>query len=134
MQQAFANEEWRDIAGYEGQYQISNHGRVKSIARKWNCFGQNKCTLPERIMYHVVHTNGYKVVWLRKPKSHIKFFVHVLVARAFIPNPEKKPVVNHIDCDKLNCHVSNLEWMSFSENTAYYYAKKKELEAADIPF
>lgn len=83
-------------------------------------------------MHSYLHHRGYKVIWLRMPGSNKKFFLHRLVAEAFIPNPKELPVVNHIDCDKKNCHISNLEWMSFSENTTYYYSKKKEAE--DIPF
>lgn len=128
------NEEWKPIEGFEGRYEISNHGRVKSVEREIKIFGRSIRRIPEKIMYHVIHNNGYKVVWLRKPKQHIKFFIHVLVARAFIPNPDEKPVVNHIDCDKENCHVSNLEWMTFSENTKYYYQKKKEEEVDEMPF
>lgn len=117
-------EEWKQIEGFEGRYEISNHGRVKSVARRYNCFGQNTCKVRERMMKFVIHNNGYYVVWLRKAGVHKKFFIHVLVARHFIPNPEGKPVVNHIDCNKLNCHIGNLEWMTFSENTCYYYANR----------
>ena len=127
-------EEWKPIEGFEGRYEISNHGRVKSVEREVKLFGRAIKKFPERIMYHVIHNNGYKVVWLRKPGVHLKMFIHVMVARAFIPNPENKPVVNHIDCNKENCHISILEWMTFSENTKYYYQKKKEEEVDEMPF
>lgn len=117
---------WKPIEGYENRYEVSNHGRVKSLGRKYDCFGKKKCLLSEKIMKLHLHNNGYKVVWLRKDKTHVKFFVQRLVAEAFIPNPNAVPVVNHIDCDKTNNHIANLEWMTFSENTTYYYKKKEE--------
>jgi len=78
--------------------------------------------------------NPYPVVWLRRNGIvHRKYFVHRLVAIAFIPNPNDHPMVNHKDHVKKNCHVSNLEWMTFAENTNAYYkhrARRQEPEPA----
>lgn len=108
-------------------YEISNLGRVKSLARK-----VHMRMMPERIMVLHSHHNGYKVVWLRKEKTHIKFYIQRLVAEAFIPNPEGKDVVNHIDCNKFNNCISNLEWMTFSENTQYYYKNKNKMVSVSV--
>ena len=93
-------EQWRDIPGYEGLYQISNIGRVKS-RKKIKSLRTDK--------------RGYLTVWLCKDSSQKNYKVHRLVAIAFIPNPESKKTVNHIDGDKQNNSVSNLEWATHSE-------------------
>ncbi len=78
-------EEWRSVKNFEGRYEISNLGRVKSLTRgRWK----------ERIMVQHDHREGYLVIWLRQPSIHKKYFVHRLVAEAFIPNPDNSPVVN----------------------------------------
>lgn len=122
------NESWRDIDGYEGKYQVSDRGRIKSLSR----YRVVNSLMPERIMISCSHRSGYRVVWLRKPKEHRKFFVHRLVASAFISNPESKPIVNHKDRDKANNRVSNLEWFTLSENSQHWLALDRE--AALIPF
>jgi len=99
------NEEWRDVVGYEGLYQVSNYGRVKS-------FHKDKI----KILKFGVGIGGYLRVVLCKDFKKKNRFVHVLVAQAFIPNPENKPEVNHDDGNKFNCHVSNLFWATSSEN------------------
>ncbi len=75
---------------------------------------------------------GYKVVWFRTKTTHRKFFVHRLVAAAFIPNPESKDVVNHIDENKRNNQISNLEWMTGCENTQYYFSKRRIEKKIDL--
>ncbi|ADI23905.1 HNH endonuclease family protein [Enterococcus phage EFRM31] len=98
-------EEWKDIKGYEGLYQVSNLGRVKSLK-----FGK------ERILKTGVDRYGYISVNLYKNNKRKLCKVHRLVAQAFIPNHENKPQVNHIDEDKTNNMVSNLEWVTAKEN------------------
>lgn len=101
---------WKDIAGYEGRYMVSNFGRVKSM----RCLAHDG----EKIMKTVRHHTGYMIVSLgRKPRK--VFLVHVLVANAFIENKEKKPYVNHIDGNKANNKASNLEWVTAKENTSH---------------
>lgn len=99
------NEIWRDVIGYEGLYQVSNFGRVKS-------FKNNKI----KILKSNVGIGGYLRVVLCKDFDKKNRFVHVLVAKAFIPNPENKRQVNHIDGNKQNNRVDNLEWNTPAEN------------------
>lgn len=103
-------EEWRDISGYEGLYQVSNRGRVRS-ARKIKSSQDNGRG------YLMVHLNKNN-----KPKWHL---VHRLVAKAFIPNPEQKQTVNHKDGNRANNEVSNLEWATYSENNLHSYKSNK---------
>lgn len=96
---------WKDIKGYEGLYQVSNLGRVKSFKG-----------VSERILKPQFDNKGYTHVHLCKNSRRTQVTVHRLVAEAFIQNKENKPQVNHIDEDKTNNMVSNLEWMTANEN------------------
>lgn len=107
---------WVDIKCFEGCYQISSHGRVKSLARSVRCNTRTRM-LPEKEM--VLHSwKEYQSVWLRTPGVHQKCWVHRLVAQHFIENddPENKNHVNHKDKNRRNNHFSNLEWMTHEEN------------------
>jgi hypothetical protein len=119
------NEEWRDVAGYEGKYQVSNLGRVKSVPREVFCpiSPLKKFISKELIMRPQDHIAGYRVVYFgsTNKKDKKKFFIHRLVAKAFIENPSGKPFVNHKDCDKTHNCIVNLEWMTEQENTQYHY-------------
>lgn len=99
------DEVWKPIKGYEGLYEVSNMGRVKSL--RWP---SPKILSPEK-------PGGYCRIQLYKNKKKIRMLVHRLVASAFIPNPYNKPEVNHIDGDKENNKVDNLEWVTGKENT-----------------
>lgn len=103
---------WRDIDGYEERYQVSNYGRVKSFWR-----GAIKILKPAAI------SRGYLFVSLCKPNQRKQFYIHRLVAQAFIPNPDNKRTVNHIDGHRLNNCVENLEWATAAENTHHALAK-----------
>jgi hypothetical protein len=106
------NELWKDIEGYEGLYQISNLGRVKSLSRIWEAGikGVYRTKL-DTIRKLQITKKGYAQIILKHPDNKSKgYAVHRLVAKAFIPNLKSFPQVNHIDCNKLNNHVSNLEW------------------------
>ena len=94
---------WKDIPGYEGLYQVSNLGRVKSLCRKSGEMTQ-----------HI--KKGYCVVYLYKNKMTRTLSVHRLVASAFIPNPDNKPQIDHIDRNRTNNDTSNLRWATASEN------------------
>lgn len=96
-------EEWRDVVGYEGLYQVSNLGRVKSIIK-------------ERIMAQHDNGNGYLTVSLSMKGKIKKEYIHRLVAEAFIPNPNDKPEVNHLNLKKNDNNIQNLEWNTKKEN------------------
>jgi hypothetical protein len=102
---------WKDIPDYEGLYQVSNIGRVKS-------FGNGKSTNPlngvERIMK--LQHKRYIRVKLSKNGNYKYWSVHRLVCLTFLPNPNNKPQINHIDGDRYNNNISNLEWVTAKEN------------------
>ena len=106
------NEEWRDIEGYEGLYQISNLGRVRSL----NCRGHKGCI---GILTPRLDGKGYEMVALYKEGKARNTKVHRLVAQAFIPNPNNYPQVNHKDENKTNNDVKNLEWCTNEYNHNY---------------
>lgn len=115
---------WKDIKGYEGIYQVSNKGNVKSLKRivkTWNAYK----TLYDRLLKAYTSKNGYLHVVLRKDNVAKNYNVHRLVAEAFIPNTENKSQVNHIDEDKTNNCVYNLEWCTPKENINYGNSLKK---------
>ena len=96
------NEIWKDIRGYEGLYSINNYGVIMSKTG--------------RIKKTSISNSGYHMVMLFKNCKHDNRYIHRLVAESFIPNPDNKPQVNHVDEYKSNNHVSNLEWMTAKEN------------------
>ena len=99
----FMQEKWKDIAGYEGIYQISNLGRVKN-------------TVTKEIKKQSDNGKGYKSVNLWKQNKGQTFYIHRLVAGAFIENTLNKPEVHHIDSDRSNNTVENLTWVTTKEN------------------
>lgn len=101
---------WKDIPGYNGLYQISNLGHVKSL----NFNNSNKENL-----LSIYNHNGYLRVGIRHNKLLHNHLVHRLVAEAFIPNPENLPVINHKDGNKSNNSIENLEWVTSRENTEH---------------
>lgn len=111
-------EEWKDIPDYEGKYQVSNMGRVKSLnyARR----KQVKVLRPG-----IEKTRGYLSVTLLKDGKQKTKPVHRLVAIAFIPNPNDLPQVNHKDENKLNNCVDNLEWCNAKYNCNYGHRNMK---------
>lgn len=106
---------WKDVRGYEGLYQVSNLGRVKSLERQVKLRQYTK-NLPEKNMKLTLNKRGYLYVHLCKNGKYQGYRVHRLVAMAFIPNPHNKPQVNHIDRNVLNNSVDNLEWCTNAEN------------------
>ena len=105
---------WKDIKGYEGLYQVSNLGRVKRLEHKR--YDRNQI-LKERIIKTTYPKNGwYPYLSLCRNGIYKNHNIHRLVAEAFIPNPNKYPIINHIDGNKQNNSLDNLEWCTFSHN------------------
>lgn len=105
------NEEWRDIAGYEGLYQVSNLGRIKSL-KAHNKWGIER----EALLSPSIEKKGYKRFYLNKNGKGKTVKLHRIVAFAFIPNPNDKPCVDHIDGNPSNNNASNLRWVTYWEN------------------
>ena len=115
-------EEWKDIDGYEGYYQVSNLGNIKSLdVEVFN--GKVMHIRKGRVLK--LQTNGnYNKVSLSYRGKVKQFLVHRLVAKAFLPNKQNKPEVNHIDYDCFNNCVSNLEWVTAKENDTHKRCKQ----------
>lgn len=107
-------EQWKDIVGFEGIYQISSLGRIKSLP------GKDKSVRREKILKQK-NKKGYFEVILWKNSKYSSFRVHRLVATHFINNHDNKPEVNHIDGDRGNNRVENLQWCTSKENS--YHSK-----------
>lgn len=111
----YKDEIWKDIPEYEGLYQVSNYGRVRSIDR--NIYRNGGCAAIKGKMLVLRKKNsGYMQVNLWKDNKGSNFYIHRLVAQSFIPNPENKPEVDHIDTNVGNNHVNNLRWVTSREN------------------
>lgn len=115
------NEIWRDVRGYEGLYQVSNQGRVKSFPNRYQpkSFKENNGILKQD------SPQGYPYVTLYKNRKAKHVFVHRLVAEAFIPNNDSLPFVNHKDENTSNNKVDNLEWCTHSYNINYGTRNKR---------
>lgn len=131
------NETWKPVVGFEELYEVSNLGRVKALKRKKNC-NRGWGWIKEHIMKN--STNGgeyYKVPLTNKEHIRKYYLVHRLVAKAFLSNPDNLPEVNHLDGNKLNNCVNNLEWCTRKDNIKHAYkmglnpSKKKMIEYID---
>lgn len=135
-------ETWKELPNYEGRYLVSSKGQ---IIRKYSKeFGDQYikvkptghalkkleddevfiCTVKPNLQKN----NGYATIRLRGETKSITVGVHRLVAKTFIPNPENKPIVNHIDGNKRNNEVNNLEWVTHKENTLHYWNEREKWE------
>ena len=115
-------EVWKDIKDYEGKYQISNLGRVRSLIYKNNANGKIYSRI--KILKAFKDNKGYKRIYLKMWKRK-NAQIHRLVAQAFIENPNNKPQINHKDKNKENNNVNNLEWVTNSENQLHRYRFKE---------
>ena len=119
-------EEWRPVVGYEGLYEVSNTGRVRSIDRYVKtCYGSYRLH-KGKVLSPGIRPDGYLVVSLQ----YRMFRVHRIVAEAFLPNPDNLPQVNHKDEDKSNNRVDNLEWCTAKYNNNYGTARIRAKETA----
>lgn len=109
-------EVWKDVVGYEGFYMVSNFGRIKSLYRQYKRKSVLVTTF-ERLMK--LGINDYYIFKTASTGVLKTITVHRAIAQCFIPNPDNKPCVNHIDGNKLNNSIENLEWVTFKENTIH---------------
>lgn len=115
---------WKPIKNYEDLYEVSNCGRVRGIERvvRYKC-GTRQHTVKAKIKAILDNGKGYKIVNLYKENNGKMFYIHRMVAEAFITNHENKETVNHKDFDKSNNYVDNLEWASYTENNLHSFSK-----------
>jgi hypothetical protein len=113
------DEIWLPLKGYEGLYEGSNWGRIKSLRRTIKTKDRKQKTVKESILNPSIDGAGYYSVTLQPKDGHKKITqkLHRLIANTFIPNPENLPQLNHIDGNKINNYVSNLEWCTNKENS-----------------
>lgn len=118
-----AREVWRKVAikRWSDKYEVSSFGRVRSVDRWIRPEGVEPYYLRGRVLRLVTVTGGYVQVSLG---GQLQCLVHILVAKAFIPNPKRKPVVNHKDRNRRNNRISNLEWVTYKENNAHWRSSK----------
>lgn len=107
--ESLSDEIWKDVVGFEGLYQVSNLARIKVVGKEYIMIQNNDKP----------NFMGYNLVTLKKNNTRKTIRVHRLVAIAFIPNPENKPQVNHINAIKTDNRVENLEWATASENSIH---------------
>lgn len=113
------NEIWKSVVGYEGNYEVSNFGNVKSVDRYVTGINNGSYFFKAKRLKPAKSRDGYMQVGLSLNSKSCSYTVHSLVAKSFIPNPENKATVNHKDGNKLNNNVSNLEWATKSEQTIH---------------
>lgn len=116
---------WKPVVGYEGLYEVSNLGRVRSLRRTVEYSDGRVFTYQPKILVCTAHNKGYLMVRLRKNKITKSYLVHRLVALTFIPNPQNKPEIDHINTIRTENCVNNLRWVSRKENCANEITHKR---------
>lgn len=119
---------WKDIEGYEGFYQVSSYGRVRSVDRVIEYNDGRKRLQKGRILKPIKDGNGYLQIVLSKSSEVKRVLIHRLVAEVFINNPDNLPQVNHKDENKRNNCVSNLEWCTQAYNNCYGTRLKRQVK------
>lgn len=134
-----ASERWLDVPGWEGLYQVSDQGRVKSLARTIPRPVKGDLVLKERILRYSTNKRGYRNVSLSRDCKGTSYAIHVLVARAFLGEPDGREV-NHISADKSDNSLRNLEYVTHQENMIHahrmgiYHRRPKQTRNAKGQF
>lgn len=113
------SEQWKSVVGYEGIYEVSSYGNVRSVDRKIQHKDGKVTTQKGKLLKQSIHRKGYPIVYLSKGSKKRTVKIHRLVAEAFIPKQSGRDMVNHKDENKCNNHVNNLEWCDASYNVNY---------------
>lgn len=116
---------WRDVYGYEGFYQVSNCGNVRSLSRTVQRLNNSDLTLRGRVCSQTLSDKGYLTVGLCRDNRIKRVYVHKLVAIAFVDNPNNLTEINHIDENPLNNRVENLEWCTHKQNMNHGTVKRR---------
>ena len=111
---------WHSVRGYEGLYQVSNFGEIRSLSR-WKHLPNGQYTVSKEKLLSPgqIGKDGYKFVYLTVDGRSKRFYVHRIVAEAFLPNPNRLPFVNHLNGIKFDNRPENLEWCSYKYNSNY---------------
>lgn len=117
----FIEEIWKPVVGYEGIYEVSSLGRIKSCERTLIRSNGRKTKFPDKLMKPSINHKGYEIIDLRNKGSRQGGFVHRLVGKAFIENPHNKEQINHKNGVKTDNRVENLEWVTNQENMKHAY-------------
>ena len=117
LKQKSMDEIWKDIKGYEGFYQVSNLGRVRSLDCVIIRVNGRTMTRKGALISHKINTQGYPTVRLHIKGKYQNIPLHRLIAEAFIPNPENKPCVDHINTIRIDYSIDNLRWVTYKENS-----------------
>lgn len=112
---------WKPVPNYEGLYEVSNKGKIRSLDHEVVSSTGQRYMVKGRVLKPTNAGKGYLSVMLWKKGKSKRVYLHIIVATVFIPNPHNYPVVNHKNGDKTKCEASNLEWTTYSGNNQHAY-------------